>query len=83
MWDYFKDKDDPNQDSENHHFLVDISNWFIQEFAGLKPNPNVDDIRYFEIYGKAVLPDGYCVENRDTVIDLNRGQYNFKAKYNF
>ena len=29
--------------------MGDISSWFIQELAGLKPNPNVDDIKYFEI----------------------------------
>lgn len=49
LWEDFKDKDDPYPDSKNHHFLGDISSWFIQELAGLKTNPNVDDIRYFEI----------------------------------
>ena len=49
LWESFKDKDEPYTDSKNHHFLGDISSWFIQELAGLKPNPKVDDIRYFEI----------------------------------
>ena len=49
MWESFKTKDDPHTDSKNHHFLGDISSLFIQEIAGLKPNPNADDIRYFEI----------------------------------
>ena len=49
LWESFKTKDDPGTDSKNHHFLGDISSWFIQELAGLKPNPKVDDIRYFEI----------------------------------
>lgn len=49
LWESFRTKDAPNTDSKNHHFLGDISSWFIQELAGLKPNPNVDDIKYFEI----------------------------------
>ncbi|MGN0183283.1 MAG: family 78 glycoside hydrolase catalytic domain, partial [Candidatus Ornithomonoglobus sp.] len=49
LWEDFRDKDARCPDSKNHHFLGDISSWFIQEIAGLKPNPNVDDIRYFEI----------------------------------
>ena len=49
MWESFRSKDDPGTDSKNHHFLGDISSWFIQEIAGLKPNPEADDIRYFEI----------------------------------
>ena len=49
MWESFKSIDNPYTDSKNHHFLGDISSWFIQELAGLKPNPNVEDIKYFEI----------------------------------
>lgn len=49
MWESFRRIDDPRTDSKNHHFLGDISSWFIQELAGLKPNPEVDDIHYFEI----------------------------------
>lgn len=49
MWESFKSKGDPYTDSKNHHFLGDVSSWFIQELAGLKPNPNVDDLKYFEI----------------------------------
>ncbi len=40
--------------SRNHHFLGDFSSLTIQEFAGLKPNPNADDISYFEISPKFV-----------------------------
>ena len=123
MWESFRTKDDPDTDSKNHHFLGDISSWFIQELAGLKPNPKVDDIRYFEIsphfiddleyakahydskfgrvsvmwernaqeiklditmpegtYGVAVLPDGYCFENGDTVVDLTGNQFSFTIK---
>lgn len=36
-------------DSKNHHFLGDISSWFIQELAGLKINPHMDDCSYFEV----------------------------------
>ena len=30
LWESFKRKDDPHTDSKNHHFLGDISSWFIQ-----------------------------------------------------
>ena len=36
-------------DSLNHHFWGDISNWFISSIAGIRVNPKVDDITYFEI----------------------------------
>lgn len=49
MWESFKTIDDPETDSKNHHFLADISSWFIQAAAGLKFNPNADDINYVEI----------------------------------
>lgn len=49
LWESFKSKDAPDADSKNHHFLGDISSWFIQELAGLKPNPKADDIRSFEV----------------------------------
>ncbi len=45
----FKAFDSPYVDSRNHHFFGDISSWFIQQLAGLKPNPNGDDITHFEI----------------------------------
>lgn len=35
--------------SKNHHFFGDISSWFVQSIAGLKPNPNADDISCYEI----------------------------------
>lgn len=37
------------QNSQNHHFWGDISSFFIREFAGLKVNPNNNDITEFEI----------------------------------
>lgn len=49
MWEAFHDMESGHVDSLNHHFLCDISSWFIQDLAGLKPNPRVDDISYFEI----------------------------------
>lgn len=49
MWESFNDVESGHIDSLNHHFLGDISSWFIQDLAGLKPNPRVDDISYFEI----------------------------------
>lgn len=38
----------PATDSHNHHMFGDISSFFIQFFAGLKPNPGIDDIYNFE-----------------------------------
>ena len=35
--------------SKNHHFMGDISSLFIQEFAGLKPNPRLDDVNAWDI----------------------------------
>jgi len=37
------------QSSQNHHFWGDISSFFIREFAGLKVNPNCNDITEFEV----------------------------------
>ena len=37
------------QYSQNHHFWGDISSFFIREFAGLKVNPNNNDLTEFEI----------------------------------
>ena len=34
-----EDWDDP--DSLNHHFMGDISNWFLQRVAGIQPNPRL------------------------------------------
>lgn len=40
---------DPDLGSLNHHFLGDILSLFIQEFAGVKPNPDYTDTKYFVI----------------------------------
>lgn len=40
--------------SHNHHYMGDFSSLTIQEFAGIKPNPYVDDISYFEISPKFI-----------------------------
>ena len=49
MWESFRPIDNDAVDSRNHHFLGDISSWFIQALAGLKPNPNMDNTQNFEI----------------------------------
>lgn len=51
----FQNIGDPKTTSYNHHFLGDISNWFIGELAGLSYNPNADDITYFEVAPHPVL----------------------------
>lgn len=49
LWEDFPDLNVHAGSSKNHYFLGDISSLFIQEFAGLKPNPNACNIHYFEI----------------------------------
>lgn len=66
LWEDFKDKDDPFPDSKNHHFLGDISSWFIQELAGLKPNPNVEDISCFEISPQFINELDYAKANYES-----------------
>lgn len=35
--------------SQNHHFLGDISSWFIQDIVGIKPNTKINDVSEVEI----------------------------------
>ena len=49
LWESFMAEGETGDNSQNHHFLGDISSWFIQDLAGIKPNPGCDDISYFEI----------------------------------
>ena len=35
--------------SYNHHFLGDISNWFIQGICGIKLNPHAEDVNFVRI----------------------------------
>ena len=49
MYESFRAVDDAEVGSQNHHFLGDICSWFIQSLAGIKPNPNADDVSYIEI----------------------------------
>lgn len=49
MWETFHVCDSSNPASLNHHFLGDISSWFIRDLAGLRPNPAVNDTSYVEV----------------------------------
>lgn len=49
LWEGFKTIDDHKLNSRNHHFFGDISSWFIQYIAGIRPNPNADDTAHFVI----------------------------------
>ncbi len=49
LWECFPDLNVGTEGSKNHHFMGDISSLFIQEFAGLKPNPHFDDVNAYEI----------------------------------
>lgn len=53
--------------SKNHHFLGDMTSWFIQCLAGLKPNPNVNDITYFEISPSFVKKLDYAKAHYNSV----------------
>ena len=69
LWESFpSDKDKRKMESQNHHFLGDISSWFVQDIAGLKVNSKVTDKSEFEIspqfigelnYAKAYF-DSFC-----------------------
>lgn len=52
LWESFPTIDAAQCNSKNHHFLGDISSWFIGEIAGIKPNPDCRDIHRFEISPK-------------------------------
>ena len=49
LWECFPDLEVGTEGSKNHHFMGDISSLFIQEFAGLKPNPRCDNVNACEI----------------------------------
>ncbi len=46
---FFPHMDVKRLNSANHHFLGDFSNWFLKCIAGLRYNPNADDIRSCDI----------------------------------
>ena len=66
LWESFKEADIYHLDSMNHHFFGDISSWFIQKVAGLRPNPNADDINYFEISPNIISALRYAEASFDT-----------------
>jgi len=67
LWERFKMVDDIKADnSKNHHFLGHISSWFIQELAGLKPNPDANDVSYFEISPSFVSNLSYAKASYDS-----------------
>lgn len=49
LWECFPDLSVGTEGSKNHHFMGDISSLFIQEFAGLKPNPKFEGPDTYEI----------------------------------
>lgn len=49
LWECFPDLTVGTEGSKNHHFMGDISSLFIQEFAGLKPNPRFESPNTYEI----------------------------------
>lgn len=49
MWESFFEVDSSHVNSNNHHFLADVSSWMIQELGGIKPNPRAKDVSGFEV----------------------------------
>lgn len=49
LWECFPDLDVGTEGSKNHHFMGDISSLFIQELAGLKPNPHFSSLNDYEV----------------------------------
>ena len=49
LWECFPDLEISREGSKNHHFMGDISSVFIQEFAGLKPNPRFTGVNDYEV----------------------------------
>lgn len=48
LWENFVPTD-KGGDSQNHHFMGDISSWMLQNIAGIKVNPTLSNISSFEI----------------------------------
>lgn len=67
--------EDPDFGSLNHHFLGDILSIFIQEFAGVKPNPNYDDTSYFEISPCFIKGLEFCQASYETENGLLSSRY--------
>lgn len=53
--------------SLNHHFFGDILSVFIQKFAGIRPNPNYDDVNYCVISPSFVSNLKYCGASYDSL----------------
>lgn len=77
LWERWKKVDDITADnSKNHHFHGHISAWFIQKLAGLNPNPNADDISYFEISPNFIS----ALENAEAHYDSKFGRVSVSWK---
>lgn len=78
LWESFRAVDDPKVDSRNHHFLGDISSWFIQKIAGLMPNPEVNDISFFRIKPHFIKSLSYAGAHFETMSGTLRVQWERK-----
>ncbi len=52
--------------SLNHHFLGDISNFFISHIAGIWVNPNVDNANYVEVHPNFIEELDFAAAHYDT-----------------
>lgn len=53
LWETF-DSTDKGGESQNHHFLGDISSWMIRNIAGINVNPDITDISSFKLAPKFI-----------------------------
>ena len=70
LWESFADAKGKGIDSRNHHFLGDISSFFIQEIAGIRPNPHLTSPDDFEI--RPILPTE--LDHAEAHFDSQRGR---------
>ena len=70
LWESFADAKGKYVDSRNHHFLGDISSFFIQEIAGLRPNPHLASPDEFEI--RPIMPT--ALDHASAYADTRRGR---------
>lgn len=66
--------------SQNHHFLGDISSWMMQEIAGIKPNPNIDNKNEFEISPRFIKQISFAEGEFETENGILRVRWERKEK---
>ncbi len=71
--------------SQNHHFLGDISSWMVQEIAGIKLNPDMDNKNEFEISPRFIKQLSFAkgaYKTKTGVLDVKWERNNGKIELN-